>query len=666
MRSRPFSVLVLHRTTLLASLALASGCAAQVVDDPRTDDDNADDVPAETDSLQQAAFARPPVARAIDPSHPEEANEGTSPFAAASPNDLTYGGGPLITKAKIVAVFWGSNVNSTVTAQIGGFYSTMVNHPYVDWLSEYSVSGKNIGRGTFGGSFTITPGKTSTSLTDGDIATELASQMAKGNIPLSNSNTIYMVHFPKGITISAFGQTSCVAGGFCAYHFFAKKKVNLTTRTFFYGVMPDFSAGSGCDTVCGADTMFQNFTSTASHEVIEAITDPTPFNGWNGANGEISDVCNQQHATIRGTDGTAFTVQRNWSNTGQACIFRRDTNWGFAWSNQLTGTFTPPSDFSRNSSGGADGAGVTNTVTNTGTGHYRVDFPNIGEAIGGNVQVVAYGSGSEYCNVANWQSSRTKLQANIDCFNSSGSAANSLFATNYVRYSEPTPTTIPALGAYVWANNQSQSHTPDPTYQWNSARATNTVRRNSTGNYDVIMPGVADGSRGGDVIVSAYGSNARCKVASWGGSPDIDANVLCFAPSGSPVDSRFTLRYGTFSTVQARSSAFAWFDQATSASFTPDSFYQSGFVGGDGGAIGSITAGRNAKGSYFLRIPTLTPTQSTAMISGYGSGSEYCKVVGWFGSGSGTEVDVACFDRSGRAADARFVASYANVDFLIK
>src|SRR6202011_317046 len=55
---------------------------------------------------------------------------------------LKYYGGRVISNVEIVEVFWGPNVDPTLTAQIGAFYTALVKSSYVDWLSEYDTIGK--------------------------------------------------------------------------------------------------------------------------------------------------------------------------------------------------------------------------------------------------------------------------------------------------------------------------------------------------------------------------------------------------------------------------------------------------------------------------------------------------------------------------------------------
>ena len=132
------------------------------------------------------------------------------------------------------------------------------------------------------------------------------------------------MYFPKGKSISQGSSSSCVSGGFCAYH----GTVVGTSSTWMYGVHPDNSAGSGCDVGCGGSTPFNNMSSVASHEMIETVTDPdvgiattyaSPLAWYNRTYGEIGDICNAQQGTMVGTDGVTYTVQKEWSNSQQVC-----------------------------------------------------------------------------------------------------------------------------------------------------------------------------------------------------------------------------------------------------------------------------------------------------------------------------------------------------------
>ena len=255
---------------------------------------------------------------------------GSSPTPGPSGAHLTYYGGPVISNVKLVQVNYGAGSFAPEISgtQLGAFYTAMTNSTYLDWLSEYNTPTQSIGRGTFNGKFAISPSSANNgaTITDTQIQAELSAQIGAGHLPAPDANTIYMMHFPHGKTISQGTSSSCLGGGFCAYH----GTMVRNGSDVFYGVMPDMQAGSGCDTGCGSDpTPFHNQTSVASHEITEAITDAAvglattsgpPLAWYDNTNGEIGDICNATQGTFVGGDGVTYTIQQEWSNAQNACV----------------------------------------------------------------------------------------------------------------------------------------------------------------------------------------------------------------------------------------------------------------------------------------------------------------------------------------------------------
>jgi len=348
-------------------------------------------------------------------------------------------------------------------------------------------------------------------------------------------------------------------------------------------------------------------------------------------------------------------------STQQALISRV---WAYAWTQNTTGTFSASSTYTRSSAGDSTGQGVTTTVTQLATGQYQVNFPDIGTASGGNVQVTAYGSGSERCKVNSWVNSGGDVNAYVNCFTAAGTAVNTQFSIAYVRKSGTGSTDE----AYVWANNPtSSSYTPDTTYQYNSSGSTNTITRSGTGVYAVTLPGQT--ALGATVEVTAYGTDSDyCKVGSWSQSgSNTVVNVRCFDTSGAASDSKFTLNFGRSTQINGGLSySYAWANNATSSSYTPHLSYQKGYIAGDIGDVTTdITAGRSSTGHYSVTLPGMTATGSNVQITAYGTGSEYCKVIGWSASGSATQVNVACYNASGSATDTLFDIVYTDDLVLI-
>jgi hypothetical protein len=340
------------------------------------------------------------------------------------------------------------------------------------------------------------------------------------------------------------------------------------------------------------------------------------------------------------------------------------TVWAYAWAQQATGTFIADPSYSRNSSGDFFGQGVDNTITQLGTGWYHVRFPGIGTATGGNVQVTAYGSGSQRCKVQSWTNGGGDVDVYVYCYTAGGAAIDTRFSVAYVRKSGTGATDE----AYVWANDPAAaSYTPNLTYQFNSSGAQNTIVRQGVGVYAVTLPGQT--AAGGTVEVTAYGLDSDyCKVSSWVQSgSDTVARVRCFDTTGAPSDSRFTLNFARASSPNGGLAySYAWANDPDAASYTPDLSYQKGFISGDvGDVVTDITAGRTSTGRYFVNLPGMSATGSNVQITAYGSGSEYCKVVRWHDDAVITQANVACFDAGGTPADSRFVIVYTDDKFVV-
>ena len=308
-----------------------------------------------------------PAARSLAAGHPMRIVPWGSSLASTSPDHvaarntsaptgahLTYYGGRVISNVQVIQVLYGTGnyapaVQGTATPSLSSFYQQVTSSALWDWLSEYNTNvtpagggaGTNqlIGRGSFGSQVAISPSSTNnaTTIDDSNIQREISAQITAGHLPApqmdaaGNVNTIYMINFPHGKSITQGGTRSCAAGGFCAYH----GTLTRNGQSLYYGVLPDMQAGSGCDSGCGSDpSTFNNQTSVASHELIEAVTDAEvglattagpPLGWYDNTNGEIGDICNAQQGTIAGSDGVTYVVQKEFSNVANNCIVTRTT-----------------------------------------------------------------------------------------------------------------------------------------------------------------------------------------------------------------------------------------------------------------------------------------------------------------------------------------------------
>jgi hypothetical protein len=272
----------------------------------------------------------------------------------------SYFGGPILSQVEIVPVFWNSLVNSQLTAPTTGiaqFYADVTQSTFWTWLREYSTPTQTILPGTAYEGITIVPLDCPSSatgtckITDADVEAELVRQVGLGVLPAPTSNTLYMIHFPHNISLSGpdGAGNSCANGGFCAYHFCFMSGSNV----YVYGCMMDQFTG-GCATGCGGNpTDMENATDTASHELVEAVTDPYvgldtedgyafPC-GWADNNndcGELADICDSAGAGYTITvSGRSWVVQGIWSDCQGKCTATGPADAGDSLTNQSAITY---------------------------------------------------------------------------------------------------------------------------------------------------------------------------------------------------------------------------------------------------------------------------------------------------------------------------------------
>ena len=239
----------------------------------------------------------------VVPLHRPEAER----IAPAVAPQLTYRGGPLLTAVEVFTIFWGAEWNqspqSVIMKNINLFFDYILTSALMDQLGEYSVPGKNIGHGTRAGTAVLASPAPSAFVQDSEIQQLLQQEIASKNLPAPNPNSLYFVFLPPGAQVVQGGSASCQ--DFCGYH-------DSTSGNIFYAVMP-YPGCSGC---AGGLTVADALTSTSSHELCEAITDPVPGQGWyDDNNGEIGDICAWKTRILGG-----YTIQLEWSTKAGSCV----------------------------------------------------------------------------------------------------------------------------------------------------------------------------------------------------------------------------------------------------------------------------------------------------------------------------------------------------------
>ena len=239
--------------------------------------------------------------------HSDPTAEARTTAAQAGPK-LTYRNGPLLTSVEVFTMFWGTAWQQTATRATAGklnaFFDFILTSALMDQLSEYSVPGQSIGHGRRIGTMDVTSPEPGASVSDTGIRHMLQQEIStNASVPEPTPNTLYFVYLAPGVKVIQGGAASCQA--FCGYH-------DSIAGQVFYAVMPY----AGCAGCLGGMAAIDALTSTTSHELCEAITDPIPGHGWyDDTHGEIGDICAWKTKKLG-----AYTVQLEWSNRANHCV----------------------------------------------------------------------------------------------------------------------------------------------------------------------------------------------------------------------------------------------------------------------------------------------------------------------------------------------------------
>ena len=232
--------------------------------------------------------------------------------------NLSYHGGPVITSAKVVFIFWGPSFNNAASPDyqyartLQAFRNQFGTTPEYNTITQYSgILLSNLGTGTADWFDTSTP---PTNVTDSIVQSKVQAYLAAngGN----NASTVYEVVIPSSSYSSSGSSTSC--GGpslaYCAYHGW----IGSGSSAVKYSIEP-YPSCSGCKVSGWSDV--QNQEHFVCHETREAVTDPTGTGWWDNAGNEADDKCAWSPTPFIGTGGYAY--QYEWSNATRSCVKTR-------------------------------------------------------------------------------------------------------------------------------------------------------------------------------------------------------------------------------------------------------------------------------------------------------------------------------------------------------
>jgi hypothetical protein len=229
--------------------------------------------------------------------------------------NVTYHGGALIQRVKVVTLFWGKAwTGAPLTGYLNDFFRALfADGRYMANLAQYSQGQFQIGNGSFGSTAadeTQPPAR----VTNSQIQAEIRSQIAAGKLQQPDANTLFAVFTPPNVVVDD-GTGKDSEHDFLGYHDYADD------GQFAYAVLP-------YEEVDGEPRVMTLF---ASHELAEAVTDPEPglqargMGGWYDEQyGEIGDIpaailnagqigVDDFADVLTDSSGNRFLVQKEWS-----------------------------------------------------------------------------------------------------------------------------------------------------------------------------------------------------------------------------------------------------------------------------------------------------------------------------------------------------------------
>jgi hypothetical protein len=221
-------------------------------------------------------------------------------------------GGPTLTSPVFQAVTF---ANYDLTTYVDDFVSRVGTTSY--W--QHAVGEYGVGIARAATPVHLSEGAAQ-NIDDTEIQTWLANELATNAdlMPVA-SGAVYVLFYPFASTITFQGEESCFTMG--AYH----NSTVVGGVNVVYAVIPE----------CATETTTEQdrTTSAASHEMIEAATDPLPLSATPAyvgtdpghlyypmvlGGGEVGDMCSQWPASFFVPDDLPYTVQRTWSNAAAA------------------------------------------------------------------------------------------------------------------------------------------------------------------------------------------------------------------------------------------------------------------------------------------------------------------------------------------------------------
>jgi uncharacterized protein YkwD len=213
---------------------------------------------------------------------------------AALSNLAKYHNGPVMGRVRVVPVFvdawWNTAAGSASRGYLSAAMAAIASGPLMDLMLEYSTPTTTIGRGYATAPATIS-GRLGVARVSNSLVQDIL-RLSMPYLPQPDENTLYMVMLPASVA----GFADANLANACAFHSYYNAG---STKVFYAACLYDTNA---------------NMTSSFSHELVEAVTDPDTVGGWYDDTGEeVADYqyCNDPAAQVL---QNGYYVQRVWSN----------------------------------------------------------------------------------------------------------------------------------------------------------------------------------------------------------------------------------------------------------------------------------------------------------------------------------------------------------------
>lgn len=231
---------------------------------------------------------------------------------------LVYRGGPIITVMKVHAIFWepkGAFVSSRYNSLILRYFNDVGASGLYHNNTQYRDTRGNVpSQAQLAGSWIDTAAYPAKRLSNRQIQAEITHAM-KVNRWRANLNNVFFIFTARGENI-CIRSNQCSFTAFCASH-------GVFGTDIIYAVVPYVGTNLGA---CGVpfspdgDIDAESAINVASHEQMEAATDPL-VNAWIDATGaEIGDKCAWDFGGVSLLNSHAYLVQKEWDNEVNSCV----------------------------------------------------------------------------------------------------------------------------------------------------------------------------------------------------------------------------------------------------------------------------------------------------------------------------------------------------------